>query len=338
VSDQGTVFVAHRFSSIVTITEAIARTLEKYQVDPGDLFESVGLSREPYLNPDERVEGDTMGRIWDAAETLTGDPCFGFQVGMGMHATNLHAVGYAWLGSSTLREALKRFIRYQKVVSTGAHFAVSQDDGHFYFHLEGEAAHQLAVDTTVCAVVHICREVKDESFCPLRVDMRRGVPPCEREVGRFFGCDVRYDAPANMICFGAVRVDEPLTRTNPAMVQASEKIASEYLARMDHGDVLNRARVLLMSHLPDGEPSRQRLAAALNMSERTLARRLAEREYTFTTLVEEVRTHLARNYLRQSRFTVTDVAFLLGFSDQSNFARAFKRWTGMSPSEFRQAA
>ena len=76
---------------------------------------------------------------------------------------------------------------------------------------------------------------------------------------------------------------------------------------------------------------------ALHMSERTLARRLAERDYTFTSLVDEIRNQLARDYLRQPRFSVTDIAFLLGFSDQSNFARAFKRWTSLSPTEFRLA-
>ena len=97
-------------------------------------------------------------------------------------------------------------------------------------------------------------------------------------------------------------------------------------------------RVAIIDHLPDGEPSRREVASELAMSERTLARRLSDREYTFSGLVDEVRGQLAKEYLRQSRFSVTDVAFLLGFSDQSNFARAFKRWTDESPTEFRSRA
>jgi AraC-like DNA-binding protein len=104
---------------------------------------------------------------------------------------------------------------------------------------------------------------------------------------------------------------------------------------MDKKDVVARARVTIIDHLPDGEPSRRDVAAELAMSERTLARRLSDRDYTFSALVDEVRGQLAKEYLRQSRFSVTDVAFLLGFSDQSNFARAFKRWTDESPTEFR---
>jgi AraC-like DNA-binding protein len=106
---------------------------------------------------------------------------------------------------------------------------------------------------------------------------------------------------------------------------------------MDKNDIVTRARVLLIGQLPNGEPSRKTLADTLHLSERTLARRLSAGGYTFTSLVDEIRSHLAKDYLRQSRFSVTDVAFLLGFSDQSNFARAFKRWTDLSPTEFRLA-
>jgi AraC-like DNA-binding protein len=107
---------------------------------------------------------------------------------------------------------------------------------------------------------------------------------------------------------------------------------------MDKKDSVARARVAIIDHLPDGEPSRKEVASELAMSERTLARRLSDRDYTFSSLVDEVRGQLAKEYLRQSRFSVTDVAFLLGFSDQSNFARAFKRWTTESPTEFRARA
>ena len=130
-------------------------------------------------------------------------------------------------------------------------------------------------------------------------------------------------------------MNDPLPRHNPALAQASEEVAREYLANMDKKDVVAQARVAIVEQLPDGEPNRKEISSGLAMSERTLARRLSDRDYTFSTLVDEVRDQLAREYLRQPRFSVTDVAFLLGFSDQSNFARAFKRWTDESPTEFR---
>jgi AraC-like DNA-binding protein len=328
----------HSFTSIATFTEAIARILEKYQVDSGDLFEQVGLSREPFRDPDARVKMSDMIRIWEEAERRTKNPCIGFEVGMGLRATNFHAVGYAWLSSATIREALNRMVRYQKLLSTAADMTFEVDDKGGAFVLDGHAMAPLAVDTALCAIVQLCRDVSYEEFSPYSVSMVRDEPPCARQVATFFNCPVEYGAERNVLHFTTESLDERLPRNNPALVQASEEVAQQYIARMDNNDVVSKARVLLIGQLPDGEPSRKALAESLHMSERTLARRLADSDYTFTSLVDEIREHLARDYLRQSRFSVTDVAFLLGFSDQSNFARAFKRWTGLSPSEFRVAS
>jgi hypothetical protein len=129
----------HSFTSIATFTEAIARILEKYQVDSGDLFEQVGLSREPFRDPDARVKMSDMIRIWEEAERRTKNPCIGFEVGMGLRATNFHAVGYAWLSSATIREALNRMVRYQKLLSTAADMTFEVDEKGGAFVLDGHA-------------------------------------------------------------------------------------------------------------------------------------------------------------------------------------------------------
>lgn len=330
--------MAHAFTSIATFSEAIARTIEKYQIDSGDVFASVGLDREPYRDPDSRIPVASMAQIWNEAARLTGNPCFGFEVGMGLEPTNFHAVGYAWLGSVTIREALERLIRYQRLLSTAVE--MSFEDHGFYaeYHVypnHSDITIQFGVDAALCAIVRICRGVSHEEFRPTLITMTRAEPPCQRELAEFFGCEVVYGAEQNTIRFSSESIDEPLPRNNPAMVQASEEIAQAYIARMDKDDIVTRARTMLIGQLPNGEPSRKALAEGLHLSERTLARRLSERGYTFTSLVDEIRSHLAKDYLRQSRYSVTDVAFLLGFSDQSNFARAFKRWTDKSPTEFR---
>lgn len=326
-----------KLTSIASLTEAIARTMETYQIDAGGVFERLDLPREPYRDPDARLPNETMKQVWNEAERLTDDPCFGFKVGMSFHVTNYHAVGYAWLGSATLREALERMVRYQQLISTAVELALETHETEVHYVIRGADMPPQAADAASCAAVQVCRDVSRNDFAPLAVQLARPEPPCARELKRFFGCEVTYDAPDTRLHLSAAAVDEPLSRNNPALAQASEDIARDYIARMDHDDVVTKARVIIIGQLPDGEPSRKRLAESLNMSERTLARRLAEHDYSFTSLVDEIRKDLARDYLRQPRFSITDIAFLLGFSDQSNFARAFKRWTDQSPTEFRLA-
>ena len=327
----------HSFTSIATFTEVIARTLATYQIDTKPMFSELGLAPEPYLDPDSRIPIDSMHEIWEKAELLSGNPCIAFDVGMSFHATNFHAVGYAMLASSTLREAMERIVRYQRLLSTSADLDMASSEHIVEFLIRGDDTPQSGLDASVCAVVQVCRDVTHEDFAPISVHMERPEPVCARRLTTYFACPVHFGANETKLVFSAASLDERLLRNNPALVQASEEVARNYLAHMDKNDVVTKARVTLIGQLPDGEPNRGRVARALHMSERTLARRLAERDYTFTSLVDEIRNQLARDYLRQSRFSVTDVAFLLGFSDQSNFARAFKRWTSLSPTEFRLA-
>lgn len=327
--------MSHSFTSIATVTEVIARTLEAYQIDSKVMFESLGLPAEPFRNPDGRVRKDVMVKVWDEAARLTQNPCFGFEVGRNFHATNLHAVGYAMLASATLREALERLVRYQRLISTAADMDLLEAGDELLLQIDTSPGIDLGDDAAFAAVVQFSRDITDPEFNVRSVHMMRPAPPCERELAEFFRCPITFNADLDKVTFAVESADELLNRNNPALAQASEDVAREYLANMDKKDAVARARVAITDQLPDGEPSRKDVAARLHMSERTLARRLSDRDYTFSRLVDEVRGQLAREYLRQTRFSVTDVAFLLGFSDQSNFARAFKRWTSESPTDFR---
>ena len=330
--------MSRSFTSIATLTEVVARTLEAYQIDSKAVFESLGLPPEPFRNPDARISKEKMDEFWIEAERLTRNPCIGFEAGRNFHATNMHAVGYAWLASSTLREAFERLVRYQHLISTAAEMDLMEDSDGVHLQIDPAPGIDLGDDLAFTAIIRMVRDLTYPDFKPVSVHMMRPEPPCAKELSNYFLCPVEYNANLDKITFTAESVDEQLSRHNPALAQASEEVAREYLANMDKKDVVARARVAVIDHLPDGEPSRRQVASELAMSERTLARRLAERDYTFSSLVDEVRAQLAKEYLRQSRFSVTDVAFLLGFSDQSNFARAFKRWTGESPTEFRAGA
>ncbi|WP_453822699.1 helix-turn-helix transcriptional regulator [Tepidimonas fonticaldi] len=109
----------------------------------------------------------------------------------------------------------------------------------------------------------------------------------------------------------------------------------EYLAKFEGARVSEKVRAELISRLAAGEPSRADVASALHMSEKTLQRRLKGEETSYQEILDETRRELARQYLREGRMSVCEVTFRLGFSDQSSFTRAFKRWTGLAPGEFR---
>jgi len=111
----------------------------------------------------------------------------------------------------------------------------------------------------------------------------------------------------------------------------------EYLAKLDKDNIVDRATTIIVDMLPSGGIADEKIAVQLNMSARSLQRRLKAAGTTFRKLLEAVRKDLAATYVRDPDIELVEVAFLLGFSDQSAFSRAFKRWTGCPPSEARKS-
>ncbi len=318
--------------------EATSRVLTQYQVDPAQVFRAAGLDPEPYRDPDARLRVAAARKLWDQCARLTKNPCIAFEIGMAIMPANLHALGYAWLASRTLREALGRLVRYHRLLSTAIDARLEENADELTLVIELTAGWPLqAVDAAMTGVVTLCRDIANDDFKPSSVAMRRAAPPCAKKLARFFGCPIRYDADRNAIVFRRSQVEKFLPRQNPALARASDEIALKYLANMDRTDVLSKAKLALMDMLGDGDPTRAALADRMNTSERTLARRLHARGFSFRALLDNVRKELGLGYMQEVRYAVTDVAYLLGFSDQSNFARSFRRWTGLAPSKYRKA-
>ena len=135
--------------------------------------------------------------------------------------------------------------------------------------------------------------------------------------------------------FARTDVTLPLPTAHPELAEVHERIAREHLQRLDPAQTCHRARAVIIRHLPEGEPQRPKIATILGMSERTLHRRLAAERTSFQRLLDDTRRELAQHYLGQRNLSLADIAYLLGFSDQSSFFRAVRRWFGSSPRDYR---
>jgi AraC-like DNA-binding protein len=129
---------------------------------------------------------------------------------------------------------------------------------------------------------------------------------------------------------------QPLPTANPDMAQASERIALEYLERLDRTDSVTQVRRRILELLPSGPPTQTEIARSLALSPRTLHRRLAEAGTSFAGLLDDTRRELAGGYLQRTDYSIAEVAYLLGFAEVSSFNRAFRRWTGTPPSAVRR--
>jgi AraC-like DNA-binding protein len=146
---------------------------------------------------------------------------------------------------------------------------------------------------------------------------------------------LRFNSLANALLFARADAISPLPTAHPLLAEVLERLAGEHLQRLDLARVGGRARAAIIRQLPDGEPRRQEIASTLEMSDRTLHRRLEAEGTTFQRLLDDTRRELAQQYLGQTDVSLADATYLLGFGDQSSFFRACKRWFGTSPRLYR---
>jgi AraC-like DNA-binding protein len=174
-------------------------------------------------------------------------------------------------------------------------------------------------------------------WAPLEVRFAHAEPNNVCEHARFFSAPVRFACGENALVLPTPRLDTPCVRADPALLAVLDRYAADRLARAPQTHTLaDRVRTTLAEQLVGTEPGVARLAARLRMSVRTLNRTLAAEGTTYRALLDQLRHELAARNLADDRVSIAEIAFLLGFSELSSFYRAFKRWTGCTPVEFRQ--
>lgn len=314
--------------------------LESFGHDPEALFLQEGITRAMIREHNVRVSCTVGDNLWLRASQLVDDPCFGLKAGQLWHPSHLNALGYAWLASATLREALQRLERYLYFVSSAGSLACEETGEGFSVLLRFNPVSiyiPARADMFFAILISMCRVNFVQGLNPVSVSFRHPTPACSGDFFSYFKCPVIFGADENRLILPADKVDIALKGHNPEIARIHDQIIIRYLAEMERDDIAQRVKATIIKLLPSGGISDEKVARELFMSVRSLQRRLQERKTTFGKLLEEVRRDLANEYVRDHSLSLSEVAFILGFSEQSVFSKAFKRWTGKSPSEVRKA-
>lgn len=329
-------------STIAATASAFVEALDDYGLDGRQIAREAGVDPDRARQADARYPARQIASLWKAARLATGDEAVGVRVGRHVRPTTLHALGFAWLASDCLLDALRRLHRYHRLLNTGLKMALAESGMTVTLDLELTAPELKTIpypaDATSTAIVHMCRLSLRNDFAPRAVELIRATPVDTRPWADELTTTLEFQARRNRLVFDLKTLLEPLPGSNTELALANEQIAAAYLARFDRDNVTMRVRQRLVEMLPAGRVSQDSVADSLNMSSRTLQRRLETEGTTFTDLTDDTRSELARQYLAQPHYSVTQVAYLLGFSEPSNFARAFRRWTGHSPTQHQQTA
>ena len=328
-------------TTVAGYTEAIARALNAAGVEPAEVLREAGVDRVRSNDPMVRITDSDINAIYERAVAATGDPYFGLRVAQHIMPGMMHALGYALLASDTLEDFCKRAVRYWALVAQGVDITLVDRGGELaLLILNGTSANpglcHAAQDVWAVLVLRLMRMVRQDELRPLRVKCLRPMPvEGDRPYRAVFECPVLFDQDCLGLYFDMDTMREPLAGASRELAQHNDQITLGYLEKLNRDDIVNRVRAHIVSGLSGGSFSRAAIAASLNMSASTLHARLARAGLSYQQMLDETRRELALGYIEQSRLSVTEIAFMLGFADLSNFIRAFRRWTGKSPTAFR---
>jgi AraC-like DNA-binding protein len=317
-----------------------------------DAIEEAGLvpesiAREAGVAPERLETGMAFGeadRFLTAAWTALRDPAFGLRAGSRLRPERFGLVGLAAMSSPDLGTALERKARYGRLIWGDA----------YELHKRGDRAtlrvasswpqrpySQARIDMELASLLAFSRLVTGSPVQALEVTLRQPRPSYAGAYDAMFRCPVAFDAPDDALVLASADLALPLVSRDSTVGRALVETAEALLGRLDpggDGGFRSRATQAVRRLVRGSEPTLAAVARELCISERTLQRRLAEIDLSFTALLDGVRHEAALDYLRERRITAEEVAFLLGFADPSSFFRAFKRWTGQTPEGWRRAS
>ena len=328
-------------ATLASMGQIVWRLIERHDLAPEPLFRAAGIDPGIIHDPHAHIARSKSDALMRALAERIDDPAFGLKAAQCWHPSNLGTLGYAWLSSSSLHTGLKRLVRYWHIVIADVAVRLEETPESVEFvHTPPEldsAPDGIRGDIVMAIIYDMCRTNCGQRFSPGRVAFRHPTPVDAGPYEKLFGCPVSFGSDANRLLIGRGEADHPLPTGNRDVAAAHDRILVEQLARLDKRNVIARFRASLLERMTSGEVSEEDIASDLHMSRRSLQRRLAEADASYQSLVDDTRRDMALRYIQDPTNSATDITFLLGYSQQSVFTRAFRRWTGMSPSEYRSS-
>jgi AraC-like DNA-binding protein len=310
---------------------------------PERVLTAAGLSEADLAEPDRMVDLEAILRLQASAAREVGDESFGLHLGLGWDlGGGLGILSYAVLNAPTVATALQNFERYARAHIQGGGIALVREGGNALLvyqvgPVEPELARQHLEGAAVVGL-RILRHLIGPDFRPTYVAFGHRAPPDPAEHARIFGAPVRFEQRYELaLAFPAADLGRQVVGADRRLLPIVERHLDELLASHEQDTWLQRVRTRIAESLCDGAPDIGRVAKQLGMSVRTFQRRLDENGVVWKALVAEIRRDLARRYLADGSASLTEIAFLLGYSELSAFDRAFRRWTGSTPLAVRRS-
>jgi AraC-like DNA-binding protein len=320
--------------------KGIATAIEAAGLDARALFCEAGMDFIALNNPAMRYPMKNICLLWELAAMRSNNPAIGLPSPGAVRPAIFDVVTYAMMSCENLHAGLERLVSHLPIVNDAASMTLMETCDGCWLRLtlydDEQMVPRQCFEFGLVTVLNFFSWVTGQDIKPLAVELTHPAPVDPKPYRHAFRCPVRFGAPADQMFFSSDDLALPFSTSNEFLAKLHDQYVNERLDQLEHARIGSKTRELIVNHLPNGYPLRSEIAQALCMSERTLQRRLQDEGTSFHELVDSARYNLAQRYLGQSNLTLAQATHLLGFSDQSAFFRACKRWFEMSPTQYRQ--
>ncbi|MEL7300783.1 MAG: AraC family transcriptional regulator [Pseudomonadota bacterium] len=303
---------------------------------------SVGLDVDGAWDPKHMLDEDAYyGMIEMMAGQMDITP-LPLIVGEAMRPDEYGALGLAWKSAPDLLGSFSRVARYWRLWTSFSLYELRDTPQGMLFieHREGprRLGMRISIEADLASGVALSRQVSRRPFAPVEVYFRHAAPKTIAHHEAYFDCPVHFGADMDAMLLSHNALAEPNLLGDEGITQFLVSHLDRELAQIDDKPALAaQTKSEIARALSEGLPKMADIARRMGLSARSFHRRLAEQGLSFQTLTEQTRAEIALSMLRQDRFALAEIAFLTGYSEQSAFNRAFKRWTGMTPAAYRKA-
>jgi AraC-like DNA-binding protein len=309
--------------------------------NPEEILQGFGLDRSVFAKPEGFIPCSVFAGILKEAARSTGDDCFGLHFAERFNPKNIGPLAYVALNSPTIGAGIQNVERYLHVYDSSANwfFTAEGDRGYVRFVLSGLGIEPMRQSNEhgVTIVINALRMMVGSQWAPQEVHFAHEAPEETSEHHRIFRCPVLFGCETNALVIELSLVEREVPAADQQLYLIMKQYLDQVLSEMPQEDSFFAAiRKAVAESMRDGDPKLARVAKKLAMGSRTLQRRLREYGFDFKKLVEDTRQRFAVNYLKDRKNSLTEIAFLLGYSELSAFNRAFKRWTGSTPLDYQR--
>lgn len=316
--------------------------MQSLGVETEDICQKLGIAQEDILDTDKTFTLDQFISVLDFAISETGDASYGLKMGKEPYLAGI--VGMMCASCKNLKEAFIQGCKYFDIQGNFAQIEFIDDRDHpkiryalapsWTMHSPETARHE--VDIMFSLLVSILHANSNHSLHPYRILLTSKKPESLLEYRDSLGIEPVFEQEANEMIFRSKDLLIPMKAFNPEAFHLLRSHIESQLKRFSSQTLLSeKVRAILLSSLRYRFPNIETVASRLNMSPRTLQRQLSNEQTNFKTLLQNTIFALAKQMLRQKDVTISEISFMLGYSDLGNFSRSFKKFTGYSPQEFR---